>query len=123
MGTAFMATKECPISDRFKEKMVNAFPDNPHLRRTVLAPPNSGDYEEVMQKRGEMPLENWLTALERVMLKHSDWELAPEMWNEDYDRLSSLMSFAVTYVDHIPTVKEFVNNIVEGADNIIANWT
>ena len=122
MGTAFMATKECPISDRFKEKMVNAFPDNPHLRNRVLAPPNPGDYEAVMKKRGEMPLPNWLTALERVMLKHDDWEIAPEMWNEDYDRLSSMMSFGVTYVDYIPTVKEFVDNIIEGADNIINGW-
>jgi hypothetical protein len=69
-----------------------------------------------------MPLPNWLTALERVMLKHDDWELAPEMWNEDYDRLSRLMSFAVTYVDHIPTVKEFVDNIIQGAENIVADW-
>jgi NAD(P)H-dependent flavin oxidoreductase YrpB (nitropropane dioxygenase family) len=122
MGTAFMATKECPISDSFKERMVQAFPDNPHLRTTVLAPPKSRDYEEVMKKRGEMSLPKWLTALERVMLKHDDWQLAPEMWNEDYDRLSSLMSFAVTYVDHIPTVKEFVDNIIGGAENIIADW-
>jgi nitronate monooxygenase len=122
MGTAFMATQECPISDRFKEKMVGALPDNPYLRNTVLAPPNPKDYEAVMKKRDEMPLENWLTALERVMLKHDDWELAPEMWNEDYDRLSSMMSFAVTYVDHIPTVKEFVDNIVGGAEEIVADW-
>jgi len=122
MGTAFMATRECPISDRFKEKMVNAFPDNPHLRNRVLAPPNPGAYEAVMKKRDEMPLPNWLTALERVMLKHDDWEIAPEMWNEDYDRLSSMMSFGVTYVDNIPTVKEFVDNIIEGADNIINGW-
>lgn len=122
MGTAFMATKECPISDRFKEKMVAAFPDNPHLRYRVLAPPNPRDYEEVMKKRGEMPLPNWLTALERVMLKHDDWEIAPEMWNEDYDRLSGMMSFGVTYVDHIPTVKDFVDGIIQGADKIIKGW-
>jgi nitronate monooxygenase len=122
MGTAFMATKECPISDRFKERMIQAFPDNPHFRSTVLAPPNPKDYEAVMKKRGEMPLERWLTALERVMLKHDDWELAPEMWNEDYERLSSLMSFAATYVDHIPTVKELVEGIIKGAEEIIAKW-
>ena len=44
------------------------------------------------------------------------------MWNEDYDRLSSLMSFAATYVDDIPTVKEFVDNIINGADEIISGW-
>jgi nitronate monooxygenase len=122
MGTAFMATQECPISDRFKERMVQADPDNPYLRSTVLAPPNPRDYEEVMKKRDEMPLERWLTALERVMLKHDDWLLAPEMWNEDYDRISSLMSFAVTYIDRIPTVKEFVEGIMRGAEDILARW-
>ena len=122
MGTAFMATKECPISDKFKNRMVTATPDNPHFRTTVLAPPNPRDYEEVMKKRSEMPLENWLTALERVMLKHSDWEVAPEMWNEDYDRLSSLMSFAATYVDAVPAVKEFIDNIIHGAEEIISGW-
>ena len=122
MGTAFMATKECPISQRFKDRMVQASPDNPYLRNTVLAPPNPKDYEQVMKKRGEMPLENWLTALERVMLKHDDWELAPEMWNEDYDRLSGMMSLAVTYIDEIPTVKEFVEQIVQGAEGIMAGW-
>lgn len=122
MGTAFMATQECPISDRFKERMVQADPDNPYLRSTVLAPPNPGDYEEVMKKRDEMPIERWLTALERVMLKHDDWMLAPEMWNEDYDRISSLMSFAVTYIDRIPTVREFVDGIVRGAGDILDRW-
>ncbi len=122
MGTAFMATQECPISDRFKERMVQADPDNPYLRNTVLAPPNPRDYEEVMKKRDEMPMERWLTALERVMLKHDDWMLAPEMWNEDYDRISSLMSFAVTYIDRIPTVREFVEGIVRGAGDILDRW-
>lgn len=122
MGTAFMATQECPISERFKERMVQADPDNPYLRATVLAPPNPKDYEAVMKKRDEMPLEKWLTALERVMLKHDDWMLAPEMWNEDYDRISSLMSFAVTYIDRIPTVKKFVDGIVQGADDILDRW-
>ncbi|MDP6509847.1 MAG: nitronate monooxygenase [Dehalococcoidia bacterium] len=122
MGTAFMATQECPISERFKQRMVETDPDNPYLRNTVLAPPNPKDFEAVMSKRDEMPLEKWLTALERVMLKHDDWMLAPEMWNEDYDRISSLMSFAVTYIDQIPTVKEFVDGIIGGARDILAGW-
>lgn len=102
--------------------MVQANPDNPYLRATVLAPPNPKDYEEVMKKHDEMPLERWLTALERVMQKHDDWQLAPEMWNEDYDRLSSLMSFAVTYIDRIPTVRELVQGIIQGAEEILARW-
>jgi NAD(P)H-dependent flavin oxidoreductase YrpB (nitropropane dioxygenase family) len=122
MGTAFMATKECPISERFKQIMVKATPDHPELRHRVLASPNPNDYEEVMKRRDEMPLEKWLPALERVMLKTDDWRFAPEMWQEDYDRLSGLMSFAVAYMDSIPTVKEFVDGIIKGAENILASW-
>ncbi len=122
MGTAFMATKECPISERFKENMVRATPYHPELRHKVLAPPNPKDYEEIMKRRDEMPVEKWLPALERVMLKTDDWKLAPEMWKEDYDRLSGLMSFAVSYIDSIPTVKEFVDSIIKGAEDIIAHW-
>ena len=36
MGTAFMATKECPISDAAKEAIVRTGPDNPELRQQVM---------------------------------------------------------------------------------------
>lgn len=122
MGTAFMATKECPISERYKENMVRAVPDHPELRHKVLAPPDPKEYEEIMKRRNEMPLEKWLPALERVMLKADDWKLAPEMWKEDYERLSGMMSFAVTYIDRIPTVKEFIDSIIKGAEDILGSW-
>ncbi|MFQ5925452.1 MAG: NAD(P)H-dependent flavin oxidoreductase, partial [Dehalococcoidia bacterium] len=122
MGTAFMATKECPISERYKANMVQAAPDHPKLRNAVLATPNPKDYEEIMKRRNEMPLEKWLPALERVMLKSDDWKVAPEMWKEDYDRVSGMMSFAVAYIDQIPTVKEFVDSIIKGAEEITGSW-
>jgi nitronate monooxygenase len=122
MGTAFMATQECPISERAKQNMVKAFPDHPQLRHAVLSPPNPRDYEEVMKKRDEMRLEKWLPALERVMLKQDDWKVAPEAWREDYERGSSMMSFAVAYIDRIPTVKEFVAGIISDAEDIVKSW-
>ncbi len=36
MGTAFIATKECPISDAAKEAIVRTGPDNPELRQQVM---------------------------------------------------------------------------------------
>ena len=36
MGTAFMATKECPISDAAKKTIVRTGPDNPELRQQVM---------------------------------------------------------------------------------------
>ena len=36
MGTAFMATKECPISDSAKDTIVKTGPDSPKLRQQVM---------------------------------------------------------------------------------------
>jgi len=38
MGSAFMTTKECPISDESKEKMVKLNLDDPEFRKRVLIP-------------------------------------------------------------------------------------
>jgi nitronate monooxygenase len=38
MGSAFMATKECPISNESKEKMVRLNLDDPEFRKRVLTP-------------------------------------------------------------------------------------
>ena len=75
MGTAFMATKECPISDAAKERLVRASPDD--LGGQVLGVVN------------------------------------PQ------DRLGSL---AVAVIDHVPTVKELVDSIVRGAEELLASW-
>ncbi len=39
IGTAFMATKECPISDRYKQSIVDRSAFEPEFRARVLAPP------------------------------------------------------------------------------------
>jgi hypothetical protein len=38
MGSAFMTTKECAISNESKEKMVRLNPDDPEFRKRVLTP-------------------------------------------------------------------------------------
>jgi NADH:quinone reductase (non-electrogenic) len=38
MGSAFMTTKECPISNESKEKMIRLNPDDQEFRRRVLMP-------------------------------------------------------------------------------------
>ncbi len=77
MGTAFMATRECPISDAAKERMVRASPDDFRIRGQVL-----------------------------------------ETINPD-DRVGSL---AVAVIDHVPTVKELVDSIIYGAEEMLASW-
>ena len=38
MGSALMTTKECPISNEAKEKMIRLNPDDPEFRKRVLTP-------------------------------------------------------------------------------------
>jgi nitronate monooxygenase len=40
LGTVFMATKECPISDRYKQSIVDRSAFEPEFRARVLAPPD-----------------------------------------------------------------------------------
>jgi len=45
MGTVFMATKECPISDRYKQSIVDRSPFEPAFRARVFAPPGAATSE------------------------------------------------------------------------------
>ena len=123
MGTRFMATKECPLSDHRKEAMVKAPPDHPQLKYACLAMPEPKAYEEVMKLRDQMPLEKWLPRLERVMLKETGWKDVPVMWAESsVQYLSGLQSMSVATIDDIPTCKELIDSIIHGAEEILDSW-
>lgn len=126
IGTALMATKECPISDRIKDNIIKARPDHPDLIRELLAPPKPEDYKEVMEMKGKAPLDKWLAALEKVMLKHDDWKDASLV--DQIEEMSSVgarpkgpFSFACGFIDRIVTVQEFIEDIVKGAEDILKN--
>jgi len=129
MGTAFLITKECPMSDRIKENIIKAEPDHPDLIREALAPPNPKEYEEIMSLRGKMPFEKWVPALERVMYKHEEWRDVKPMWEQTVDDLPSLgsrpkgpYSFACAYLDRIVSCQELIDGIVKGAEEILKGW-
>ncbi len=133
LGSALMATVECPLPDKIKENMVKARPDHPDLIRELIAPPNPKDFQEIMAKRNEMPLEKWLPSLEKVMLKHHDWKEAKHMWEQDMAEVTSVgdrprgpFSFSCAYIDSIVTVKEYIDRMVTEAEEIMermaAQW-
>lgn len=99
MGTVFMATKECPIPDRYKQSIVDGSPFDPVLRGRVLAPPDTETIE--MMRRGEA-----LPVRER---------------DEEEVRISGV-SLAVSAVDKVVTVKELIQNIITGAEVIRRRW-
>lgn len=125
IGSALMATEECPLSARIKENMVKAQPDHPDLIRELIAPPNAEDFRDIMAARKTMPLDKWLPALEKVMLKHHDWKEEP-VWDHDMEKITSLgdrpkgpFSFSIAYVDSILPVKEFIQKMVTEAQEIM----
>ena len=120
MGTAFMATDECPMSDSAKDAIVRARPDNPQLRHQVLASADPEAYAEIMKLRDTMPLQKWLKALERVHLKEKDWLKSDDYTEEEREQdLSKLASFAVGVIDRVTPVKDLVAGIIHGAEELL----
>ncbi len=114
MGTAFLATKESEMSEAHKEATVRLRPDHPQHRLRILASPDPKRYSEVMAMRDKLPFEEWMRGLETVGLEDPAWEKI----------MSELprVSLAVATIDRIPTVKELIDNIIHGAEEILDSW-
>jgi nitronate monooxygenase len=121
LGTSLMATKECPISDRVKQKILETSADDPKVRRRCLTPPDPKEYERIMKKRGEIPNSQWLRELELVMLNEPAEivEEKPGYEFEDETILRSGISLAACFVDEILSVGEFILRMVKEAEDII----
>jgi NAD(P)H-dependent flavin oxidoreductase YrpB (nitropropane dioxygenase family) len=133
MGTAFLATKECAAGENMKQAIVRASPDNPQLRHRVLASADPKAYAEVMAMRDKIPMDKWLNMLERVNLKDENWREAagynaPPRESEIASQPAALeaglrmVSLAVAVIDHVPTVKELIDNIIREAEQILDRW-
>jgi len=122
MGTAFMATKECPTNEASKRAMVETRPDNPQLRYRVLSSSDPVEYEKVLKMRGKLPLEEWLPMLERIQPRHSDWAQIMGGEEQSEEKLSRVGSLAVGAINDIPTVKEFIDSIIREAEEILDSW-
>jgi NAD(P)H-dependent flavin oxidoreductase YrpB (nitropropane dioxygenase family) len=122
MGTAFMATKECPTNEASKRAMVESRPDNPQLRYRVLSSSDPAEYQKVLKMRDKLPLEEWLPMLERIQPRHSDWAQIMGGEEQSEEKLSRVGSLAVGAINSIPTVKEFIDGIIREAEEILDSW-
>jgi nitronate monooxygenase len=124
IGTAFIATKECPISDDYKQALIQSQPWEPGIRNRALAPPDSEDYEKVMMDKDAQPKDEWLIRLERVVgFKQSpdfkiDWEA--EVADPGEALKVTGPSLAVGVIDRVMSVKEFIDSLVQGAEDMLS---
>lgn len=123
MGTAFMATKECPLPELYKQRMIEAVPDDPKVRNRTLGL-NLEAYDKVMQQRGKIPEKEWLLKLETVAANMpSDVSISREWFYEPEEVLKiAPYSLAVGLIDRVVTVKELIDNIISGAEAIRRRW-
>jgi len=123
MGTAFMATDECPMKQSAKDAMVRARPDDPQLRRRTLAPPDPKAYKEVMDMRGDLPLEKWLPKLERVYAKGTSlWEDTSDSAEPSPSALSKVVSLAAGVIDEVLPVKDFIDNMISESEELLDSY-
>ncbi|MFC1848531.1 NAD(P)H-dependent flavin oxidoreductase [Chloroflexota bacterium] len=101
MGTAFMATKECPIAERHKKALVQASPSDPGLRNKVFAPPPPG--------------------LDELTRKQEVWQLVGDAQPQSVSNPMPVMSgsMAVGAIDNIVTVKELIDRIIGEAEDLL----
>jgi nitronate monooxygenase len=121
MGTAFMATKECSLDNRMKETIIQTGFDNAELRHRVLSVADPNDLEAVMKLRGTVPTDRWMRMLERVNLKDPHWRDADYAEQSGDSRLR-MVSLAAGLIDEVKTVKEFIDGLINTAENSIENW-
>jgi len=125
MGTAFMATTECPISQRYKDELVAAQPWDAKVRDRALAPPSPEELARVMKLRETLSLGEWMSRLERVMLKEPaelDEQHQRRLAGGDFGEALRITggSLAVGVIDRVRTSRELIEDIIQGAEALIA---
>lgn len=131
MATAFMATQECPISNRYKNLLVEGQPWDPVVRDRALKPASDREMANVMKSRGSMDPAEWLRSLETTITRSRDTgeSLEPAVaraWSDPLEDESGEEVFrnaggslAVGVLNDIPTVKEFVDRTIADAERIL----
>ncbi len=125
MGTAFMATKECPISEKHKNFLVEADPSNPKILKSCLTTPNPKELAKVMSEKNAMPEHEWLIRLERVMLNQSpEMPVMESVKDLEIEALRVAPgSLAVGCIDQVPTIKAFMEALIAEAEDLRRLWS
>jgi len=117
MGTRFMATKECPAHPNFKEWLVRAKETDTFItQRSIRAPARNLRNEPALKV---LEMENRGATLEEL-LTVTRGENAQRLYFEgDLEAGMAECGQVVGLINDIPTVKEVIGEIIEGAEEII----
>ena len=101
IGTAFMATQECPIAQRYKKALIDANPSDPELRNKIFAPPPPG--------------------LDELTRKQEVWQLVGDPQPQSVSNPMPVMSgsMAVGAIDKIITAKELIDDIISESEDLL----
>jgi len=102
MGSAFLTTKESPVSRQYKEMMLKYNLNNPEFRNRVLTP-------KLVNLKAPLD-ENEKDYLEKSKAGVGDLHYA------------NMVSFAVAGVHEVLSVKELVEKITSEAEGILKGW-
>jgi NAD(P)H-dependent flavin oxidoreductase YrpB (nitropropane dioxygenase family) len=127
IGTAFLATKECPIPDRYKQILVEGNPVDPRFRDRILGPKNTEKYNEILGRKGTISDDEWLIELEAAMSNQpiEGGGLRTVVQGGDIEAILDFApgSLAIAVIDKVITVKELIESIIAGAEAIRRRWS
>jgi nitronate monooxygenase len=117
MGTRFMATKECPAHPKFKEWLVKATENDVIVtQRSIRAPARSlrnGPAEKVLE------MESKGATLEELLKYTSGQNSQKVYFGGDLEAGLAECGQVVGLIHDVPTVKEVIDGIIHGAEDII----
>jgi len=61
----------------------------------------------------------WVAMMERVLLKDPEWREATYVWDEKPENIYKYVSFAAALPGKIMSVKEFIEWLIKGAEEIL----
>ncbi|UCC59882.1 MAG: hypothetical protein JSV02_09105, partial [Dehalococcoidia bacterium] len=95
----------------------------PEFRDRCLAPPRPEEYAKLMEKRDDMPQEDWLRKLEQVMFNRAAEDIDDIDFNSDWGAEAALSvaggSLAVGVIDKVMSVRELIDAIIRDAEHIL----
>lgn len=105
LGTVFCAVKECPLTERHKQALVEADPYDPKWRNPILHTPTPEDLQNLMAAQGT----------KEIMMAAAKAERAGIPKGAGLDTVS----LSIGFIDRVVTAKELIDGIIGGAEEIL----